>query len=100
MHGRAAICGMISQYNATEPTPAPRNLAMVIGKRLRLQGLLVSDHSALQPQFVRGGLRLGPLRRAEVRRDQGRPGIENGVEAFLGLLRGENTGKMIVSLDD
>jgi NADPH-dependent curcumin reductase CurA len=25
-------------------------------------------------------------------------GIENNVEAFLGLLRGENTGKMIVKL--
>src|SRR5690606_6575509 len=33
VHGRIAVCGMISQYNATEPTPAPRNLAQIIAKR-------------------------------------------------------------------
>ncbi|MFG2137527.1 NADP-dependent oxidoreductase [Streptomyces sp. NPDC048650] len=98
VHGRVAICGMISMYNATEPTPAPRNLAMVIGKRLRLQGLLVSDHAALQPQFVEEAsawIRSGELKFSETKVS----GIENGVEAFLGLLRGENTGKMIVSID-
>ncbi len=97
VHGRAAICGMIAQYNATEPTPGPRNLALVIGKRLRLQGMLVGDHSALQPQFVQevgGWLASGELKYAET----AIKGMENGVDAFLGLLRGENTGKMIVSL--
>ena len=97
VHGRAAICGMIAQYNATEPTPGPRNLALVIGKRLRLQGMLVGDHAALQPQFVEevgGWLASGELKYAETTVE----GIENGVDAFLGLLRGENTGKMIVSL--
>ncbi|MFG3116589.1 NADP-dependent oxidoreductase [Streptomyces sp. NPDC048197] len=99
VHGRAAICGMISMYNATEPSPAPRNLAMVIGKRLRLQGLLVSDHSALQPQFVEevsAWIRSGELKYSETKV----AGIERGVDAFLGLLRGENTGKMIVSLTE
>ncbi|MEU5207951.1 NADP-dependent oxidoreductase [Streptomyces sp. NPDC020742] len=98
VHGRVAICGMISMYNATEPSPAPRNLAMVIGKRLRLQGLLVSDHSDLQPQFVEevsAWIRSGELKYNETKVS----GIENGVDAFLGLLRGENTGKMIVSLE-
>ncbi|WP_089157369.1 NADP-dependent oxidoreductase, partial [Micromonospora sp. NBS 11-29] len=52
LHGRAAICGMIGQYNATEPPAAPRNLAMVIGKRLTLRGFLVSDHEHLRQQFV------------------------------------------------
>ncbi|MFD7609510.1 NADP-dependent oxidoreductase [Streptomyces sp. NPDC059828] len=97
LHGRATICGMIAQYNATEPTPAPRNLAMVIGKRLRLQGMLVSDHAALQPQFVQevgGWLRSGELKYDETVVE----GIENGFDAFLGMLRGENTGKMVVSL--
>ncbi|GAB7033728.1 NADP-dependent oxidoreductase [Streptomyces sp. NPDC021749] len=99
VHGRVAICGMISMYNATEPSPAPRNLAMVIGKRLRLQGLLVSDHSALQPQFVEevsAWIRSGELKYSETKV----AGIEHGVDAFLGMLRGENTGKMIVSLTE
>ncbi|MCZ7460452.1 NADP-dependent oxidoreductase [Streptomyces sp. WMMC940] len=97
VHGRATICGMIAQYNATEPTPGPRNLALVIGKRLRLQGMLVNDHRALQGQFVQevgGWLASGALKYDETVVE----GIENGFDAFLGLLRGQNTGKMIVSL--
>lgn len=97
VHGRAAICGMIAQYNATEPTPGPRNLALVIGKRLRLQGMLVADHTELQGQFVQdvaGWLASGELKYRETVVE----GIGHGFDAFLGLLRGENTGKMIVSL--
>ncbi len=99
LHGRATLCGMIAQYNATEPPAAPRNLALVIGKRLRLQGMLVRDHTALRPRFVEevsAWVRSGELKYREtvVR------GIDNAVDAFLGMLRGENTGKMIVSISD
>lgn len=97
VHGRATICGMIAGYNDTEPTPGPRNMAMIIGKRLRLQGVLVGDHEALQPQFVSEAgawIRSGELKYNETVVE----GVENGVEAFLGMLRGENTGKMVVSL--
>jgi NADPH-dependent curcumin reductase CurA len=97
VHGRVTICGMIAGYNDTEPTPGPRNMAMVIGKRLRLQGMLVNDHAALRPRFVEdvaGWLASGELKYHETVVE----GMENGVDAFLGMLRGENTGKMIVSL--
>ncbi|MEN8655083.1 NADP-dependent oxidoreductase [Streptomyces sp. 21So2-11] len=97
VHGRATICGMIAQYNNTEATPGPSNMALIIGKRLRLQGVLVGDHVALQPQFVEevsGWIRSGELKYDETVVE----GIENGYDAFVGLLRGENTGKMIVSL--
>lgn len=99
VHGRATICGMIAGYNDTEPTPGPRNMAMIIGKRLRLQGILVGDHAALQPQFVQevaGWIASGELKYGETVVE----GIDNGVEAFLGMLRGENTGKMVVSLGE
>ncbi|MEU5939748.1 NADP-dependent oxidoreductase [Micromonospora sp. NPDC047548] len=95
LHGRAAICGMIAQYNDTEPPAAPRNLALVIGKRLTLRGFLVGDHGNLREAFVRdvsGWLRDGRLSYDETVVD----GIENAPEAFLGLLRGENLGKMLV----
>ncbi len=88
---------MIAQYNNTESTPGPRNMALIIGKRLRLQGVLVGDHAALQPQFVQdvsAYIRSGELKYSETVVE----GIEKGYDAFVGLLRGENTGKMIVSL--
>ncbi|MBT2383597.1 NADP-dependent oxidoreductase [Streptomyces sp. ISL-11] len=99
LHGRVTVCGMIAQYNATEPTPAPRNLTSVIGKRLRIQGMLVADHRHLQQQFVGevgAWVRSGELKY----RETVVKGIDHAVDAFLGLLRGENTGKMIVSLGD
>ncbi|MBM7489908.1 NADPH-dependent curcumin reductase CurA [Micromonospora luteifusca] len=95
LHGRVAICGMIAQYNATEPPAAPRNLALVIGKRLTLRGFLVNDHNDVRAAFVRdvaGWLRDGTLSYDETIVD----GIENAPAAFLGLLRGENLGKMLV----
>ncbi|MGK5672238.1 NADP-dependent oxidoreductase [Micromonospora sp. URMC 106] len=96
-HGRAAICGMIAQYNDTAPPAAPRNLALLIGKRITLRGFLVGDHGHLRDEFVRemsGWLRDGKISYDETVVD----GIENAPEAFLGLLRGENLGKMLVRL--
>jgi NADPH-dependent curcumin reductase CurA len=95
VHGRAAICGMISMYNSTEPVPAPRNLAQVVGKRLRLQGFLVSDHGHLQGQFLQ---EVGPML-ADGRltaQETVVEGIDRMPDAFLGLLSGGNTGKMVV----
>ncbi|CAL2060112.1 MULTISPECIES: NADP-dependent oxidoreductase [Streptomyces] len=93
--GRIAVCGMISVYNDTEPAPGPRNLARLIQTRGRIEGFLVNDHRDLQPQFVREvgpWVASGQLKYRETVVD----GIENTVAAFLGLLRGDNTGKMVV----
>ncbi|MEV6653973.1 NADP-dependent oxidoreductase [Streptomyces sp. NPDC051219] len=95
--GRIAICGMISRYNDTEPAPGPRNLVRLLQTRSRMEGFLVSDHEDLQPQFVR---EVGPwvASGALKYRETVVEGIENNLEAFLGILRGDNTGKMIVKL--
>ncbi|AVH58924.1 MULTISPECIES: NADP-dependent oxidoreductase [Streptomyces] len=95
--GRIAVCGMISVYNDTEPTPGPRNLARLIQTRGRIEGFLVSDHYDLQPQFVQ---EVGPwVRSGELKyRETVVEGIENNLEAFFGVLRGDNIGKMIVKL--
>ena len=95
VHGRAALCGSISGYNAVEPPPGPRNMSLMVGKRLTLRGFLVSDHADLRPEFtetVTGWLRSGDL----VVRETVREGIEEAVPAFLDLLRGGNVGKMVV----
>ena len=97
LRGRAAICGMISIYNATEPSPGPRNMAMIIGKRLTLRGFIVFDHVDLRPQFeaeVGQWLADGKI----VWRETVVEGIDNAVNGFRDLMAGANTGKMLIRL--
>jgi len=96
-NGRAAICGMISVYNATEASPGPRNLPMIIGKRLTLRGFLVFDHADLRPQFeaeVGQWLADGKIVWRETLVD----GIDNAVNGFRDLMDGANQGKMLIRL--
>ncbi|SDC93270.1 NADP-dependent oxidoreductase [Actinokineospora iranica] len=96
-HGRVAVCGMISLYNATEPVPAPRNLMQLVGKRITLRGMLVRDHANLRDDFVRevgGWIREGKLQYTETVVK----GLRNAPEAFMTMLDGGNTGKMLVTL--
>jgi len=95
--GRIAVCGMISVYNDTEPAPGPRNLARLIQTRGRIEGFLVGDHYDLASEYfgrAAGWLADGSLSSRETFVD----GIDHAVDAFLGVLRGENTGKMLVRL--
>jgi NADPH-dependent curcumin reductase CurA len=97
--GRVAMCGAVAQYNSTEPAAGPRNMAMVVGKRLTLRGFIVSDHGHLMGDFVREvgtWLSEGRIRYRETVTE----GIESAPAAFIGLLRGENTGKMLVKLGE
>jgi NADPH-dependent curcumin reductase CurA len=97
LFARFAICGMISIYNASEPQPGPRNLGMLIGKNIRMQGFIVTHHWDLMPDFVRdlsGWVAEGKVTWRETVFE----GIEKAPEAFLGLFTGENLGKMLVKL--
>ncbi|MEU8377944.1 NADP-dependent oxidoreductase [Streptosporangium sp. NPDC048865] len=96
-YGRVAMCGSISSYNATEPVPGPRNLGLAVGKRLTLRGFIVSDHPGRLPDMVAevgAWLREGKITFAETVVD----GLENAPQAFIDMLRGANTGKMLVRL--
>jgi hypothetical protein len=96
-YGRVIACGSISRYNDAEPTPGPRNMFMVVTKRLRLQGYIISDHGDRFGEFARQAtewVREGRLQYRETIVE----GIENAPSAFLGLLRGENIGKMLVAV--
>jgi hypothetical protein len=96
-YGRVVCCGSISRYNDVEPSPGPRNMFMVVTKRLRIQGYIISDRYAGFPEFLEkaaGWVADGRLQYRETVIE----GIENAPRAFLGLLRGENIGKMLVKV--
>ena len=96
-HGRVALCGAIAQYNSTEPTPAPHNLSLAIGKRLTLRGFIVNDYLPQRAAFI---AEMAPwLAKGEiVTAETVVQGLDNTVEAFLSLFSGANTGKMLVAL--
>jgi NADPH-dependent curcumin reductase CurA len=97
-HARIVLCGAISQYNASAPPPGPRNLTMAIGKRLRLQGFIVSDHLARFRDFLSDVAPLvagGELRTPTTFVD----GLDNAPGALMGLLRSNATvGKVVVRM--
>ena len=91
-------CGMISIYNSTEPPPGPRNMAYIVGKRIKMQGFIVSDFMDMREQFyadMGAWVREGKVKGEETVET----GIENAPKAFLNLFSGANTGKMLVKLD-
>ncbi|HEY1562886.1 MAG TPA: NADP-dependent oxidoreductase [Caulobacteraceae bacterium] len=95
---RFALCGMISQYNATDMGPGIRGLIMAVGKQLRLEGFIVSSHTDMQPAFVRdmsSWIAEGKVKWRETIEE----GVENAPTAFLKLFSGENLGKMLVKLN-
>ncbi|MEU7475429.1 NADP-dependent oxidoreductase [Lentzea sp. NPDC042327] len=96
LNGRITMCGAISQYNEAGTPTGPRNLIQVLAKRLTLRGMLVGDHKALQPQFVAevgAWIASGELKYSETVVEGG---VRQAPAAFLGMLRGDNTGKMLV----
>ncbi|WP_304170079.1 NADP-dependent oxidoreductase [Phenylobacterium aquaticum] len=94
---RFALCGMISQYNATELPTGPRNIIQAVGKSLRLEGFIVSNHWDMMPAFVKDLSEWSAAGKIQWR-DTVKEGIERAPEAFLGLFSGENFGKMLVKL--
>jgi NADPH-dependent curcumin reductase CurA len=96
-HGRIVACGSISRYNDAAPSPGPRNMFMVVTKRLRMQGYIITDHFDRFGEFAREAaewVRDGRLQYRETIVE----GIENAPRAFLGLFQGENIGKMLVKV--
>ncbi len=96
-HGRVALCGSIAQYNSVAPSPGPSNLALAVGKRLTLRGFIVSDHGRRMPDLI---AEVAPaLRNGSVVCDETIvEGLKKAPEAFIGLLRGDNLGKMVVRI--
>lgn len=93
MWARIVLCGAISQYNASEPEMAPRLPAFFVGRKVTMRGFIVSDFA---PKFEPARRIMGKLvteGRLKYREDIV-DGLENAPRAFIGLLRGENFGKL------
>ena len=97
--GRVALCGMISNYNDEELQPGPRGMTVIIGRRLTIQGFIVTDHLEVGKEYVGKAVQWlaeGKLKYHETIAE----GIENAPSAFIDLLQGKNIGKQIVRLAD
>lgn len=95
--GRIAMVGAISGYNATAPAPGPHNLFQAAAREVTLRGMLVTSHLDLFPEWLgkaAAWLADGTLHTEQTVVD----GIENAPDAFLAMMRGANTGKMLVRL--
>ncbi len=98
---RIPVCGTIAHYNDTAPPPGPDHLPLLMRsalvKRLTIRGFLVFDFADQQPEFTAAMRRWLAERRVRYREDVVE-GLENAPQAFIGLLRGENFGKVIVKV--
>jgi NADPH-dependent curcumin reductase CurA len=95
---RVPVCGLIAQYNATEPTVpkwAASMMRNVLTKRLTIRGFIVSDFAARHADFLRDmsqWLREGKVKHRECVTE----GLDSAPGAFMGLLKGANFGKQLV----
>jgi NADPH-dependent curcumin reductase CurA len=95
--GRVSVCGQISMYNLEKPEPGPRLLPFTLVKQLRVEGFIVTRW---QSRWGEGITQMAQwLKEGKIQhREQIVDGFENTVKAFIGMLQGENTGKMLVKV--
>ena len=98
-YGRVVLCGGIAGYN--RPVPGPRNLMLAVGKRLRLEGFIVTDHFNELPAFLSEAVpafKAGTL----ISRETFVEGLDAAPAALLDILHSgaSNIGKMVVKLSE
>ncbi len=99
LHARIVLCGMISQYNASEPAPGPKNLINLIPRRGKMQGFIITDYikrakevnDALAEWYLQGRLRY----RTEIVQ-----GLAQAPAALNRLFSGQKSGKLIVQVSE
>ena len=98
---RVPVCGLIAHYNQTELPPGPDRMSllqsMILVRRIKMQGFIVSDHINRTPDFVRDVGTWVAEGKIKYREDVVE-GIGNAPEAFFGLFTGANLGKLVVKV--
>ena len=99
LKGRIPTCGLIAQYNATEPIPGPYNYARIVMQRLRVEGFIVLDFAARYPEATAAlgqWMAEGKLKvRTEIV-----DGLEHALHTVKKLYTGANTGKLMIRVQD
>lgn len=92
---RISICGQISQYNLQAPEMGPRNLSQILIKQARVEGFIVMR---FVDRFAEGQRQMAQwVKEGKVKyREDIMDGFENMPRAFIAMLQGHNTGKMLV----
>jgi NADPH-dependent curcumin reductase CurA len=93
---RVPLCGLISDYNATEPYRV-RNLASLLVNRVTLRGFIISDHMDVWPKAMAELAEHVASGRLTLR-ESVTEGLASAPAAFIGLLEGKNFGKALVKL--
>ena len=96
LHSRIVICGLVAEYNATEPY-GYRNLRSVLVNRIRMQGMIVFDWAPRYGEAANGLAAFVAEGRLKYR-ESIVEGLENAPKGLIALLRGENFGKQLVRL--
>lgn len=94
IHGRIAVCGMVSEKNLSDPEGI-RNLYNLITKRIRMQGFLQSDYLHLFPRFLEDVISFYKQGKIVYIEDMNE-GLESAPSAFVGLFSGKNVGKQVI----
>lgn len=99
LHGRVILCGMISQYGQDEAATGPRNFRHLLIRRIKVQGFIILDYI---PRFPLAQLRMLWWMKRGLIKDRSTivKGLDHAPQALTQLFRGENTGKLIVEIDE
>jgi NADPH-dependent curcumin reductase CurA len=99
---RIPLCGLISQYNATQLPEGPDRLFALMGnllvKRIKMQGFIVfDDYGHRYDEFSEDMSQWLAEGKIQYREDRVE-GLELSVASFIGLLEGKNFGKLVMRI--
>jgi NADPH-dependent curcumin reductase CurA len=103
VHSRVPLCGLIAQYNSTGLAPgpdrAPQQMGLFLVRQIKVQGFIISSHFNRQAAFIEDMGKWLAAGKLKYREDITK-GLENAPQAFMGLFKGSNFGKLLVQVSD